>query len=122
MSESVPLSPDGVLEAALYTPDLPAAEEFYRNVLGLRLIARQNERHVFFRCGPAVLLLFNPEATRNQTVVIEGNAIPKHGTRGAGHVAFAVDASALPAWRARLQRLGVAIESEITWPQGGHSI
>ena len=104
MSDLTSLTPGGVLEAALYARDLLAAEQFYRDVLGLTVIARQPGRHVFFRCGQTVLLVFNPDETVGETVFISGSAIPKHGTQGAGHVAFSVDAGALSAWRERLQK------------------
>jgi len=114
--------PDGVLEAALYARDLIAAEQFYRDVLGLRVIASQPGRHVFLRCGQTVLLVFNPTETASETVLVSGKAIPKHGAQGAGHIACSVEPSALPAWRERLQQAGVPIETEIAWPQGGHSL
>ena len=68
------------------------------------------------------MLIFNPEATSDETMVIGGKVVPKHGTQGAGHVAFSVDVSTLSAWREHLRQAGVAIETEIDWPQGGHSI
>jgi catechol 2,3-dioxygenase-like lactoylglutathione lyase family enzyme len=122
MNESTPLAIHRVLETSLCVPDLDAAEPFYRDVLGLPVVARQRGRHVFFRCGQAMLLLFNPEQTASETVSIGGWSIPKHGTHGAGHVAFAVEAGALSAWRDRLRQAAVPIEAEIVWPQGGHSI
>ena len=115
-------TPDGVLEIALYARDLLAAEQFYRDVVGLQVIASQPGRHVFFRCGQTVLLVFNPMETANETVLVSGKAIPKHGAQGAGHIAFSVEPSALPTWRERLQQAGVPIETEIAWPQGGHSL
>ena len=45
-----------------------------------------------------------------------------HGTHGAGHVCFRIDAEALAAWRERLERAGVAVEAEIAWPRGGTSL
>ena len=111
-----------MLEAALYARDLLAAEQFYHDVIGLRVIARQPGRNVFFSCGRTVVLVFNPEETTRETVTVGGSSIPKHGAQGAGHVAFAVDPSTLTAWRERLRQAGVAIETEIAWPQGGHSI
>ena len=57
------MQPGGILEAALYADDLEAAEAFYTGVLGLSVLARVEGRHVFFRCGLGVVLLFNPEAT-----------------------------------------------------------
>ncbi|HXI50772.1 MAG TPA: VOC family protein [Candidatus Saccharimonadales bacterium] len=122
MNDSTRLVPDGLLEAAVYARDLAAAERFYRDVLGLRVVGSQPGRHVFFRCGSGVLLVFNPEATSSETVLIGGGTVPRHGAQGAGHVAFAVGAGELSAWRESLGRAGVSIETEIDWPQGGHSI
>jgi catechol 2,3-dioxygenase-like lactoylglutathione lyase family enzyme len=106
-----------VLETCLYVDDLSAAEEFYRRVLGLGLIARVDGRHVFFRCGRGVLLLFCPAATLEST-----GDVPTHGARGPGHVAFAMSTSEVDSWRRHLQENEVLIEKEITWPGGGYSI
>jgi catechol 2,3-dioxygenase-like lactoylglutathione lyase family enzyme len=108
-----------ILETCLYAPDLAAAETFYSQVLGLEPFARVASRHVFFRCGPGVFLLFNPA----RTVQAEGPLpVPAHGAHGPGHVAFAVAPAEIPAWRDHLQRHGVEIEAEITWPSGGQSL
>src|ERR1043166_1599900 len=122
MNDSTLLAIDRVLETSLCAPDLDAVEPFYRDVLGLRVIARQPGRHVFFRCGQAMLLLFNPARTAIEAVSISGQPVPKHGTQGAGHVAFAVEAGALSTWRDRLRQAAVPIEAEIVWPQGGYSL
>jgi catechol 2,3-dioxygenase-like lactoylglutathione lyase family enzyme len=37
-------------------------------------------------------------------------------------VAFAVPEAELDAWRARLARHGVPVESEVRWPRGGRSL
>jgi catechol 2,3-dioxygenase-like lactoylglutathione lyase family enzyme len=115
------MTPHGILETALYVDDLDVAERFYTGVVGLVRIARQNQRHVFFRCGRGVLLLFSAATTAVPTL-IDGQLIPAHGTHGPGHTAFAVREDEIAAWRKRLQEAGVAIESEVVWPQGGHSI
>jgi catechol 2,3-dioxygenase-like lactoylglutathione lyase family enzyme len=108
-----------ILETALYVNDLAAAEEFYRRVLGLEFYSKMEGRHVFFRCGPAMFLLFNPDATEKINSALSVGA---HGARGAGHAAFASTLADLPQWRAHLQAHGVVIENEIDWPGGGHSI
>lgn len=110
-----------VLETALYVQDLDAAEQFYGGVLGLERIARVDGRHVFFRCGDAVVLLFDPQATASPSSDDDG-AVPSHGATGAGHVAFAVKDADIAAWRTYLESHGIAIESEVTWPRGGRSI
>ena len=105
-----------ILEACIYADDLDAAERFYTAVLGMEVIARVPGRHVFFRCGGRVFLVFNPARTR------EGGPIPGHGAEGADHVCFAMRAEELEAWRAHLQAHGVEIESDYTWPGGGRSL
>jgi catechol 2,3-dioxygenase-like lactoylglutathione lyase family enzyme len=103
----------GILETALYANDLEKAEIFYSGVLGLERIGFQAGRHVFFRCGQDVLLLFNPESTSLHSVEIGEREVPLHGAQGSGHMAFRVSASEFPAWRERLATHGVAIELEI---------
>lgn len=112
----------GVLETCLYAEDLAAGERFYADVLGLEAFAREPGRHAFFRCGAGVLLLFAPSRTRDAPGAVGGVPVPAHGAVGAGHVAFAVPADSLPAWRARLAAHGVAVEAEIVWPRGGRSL
>ena len=106
-----------ILETCLYVHDLVAAEKFYRDVIGLEFYAKQEGRHVFFRCGMTMFLLFNPDATSDPNSPFGG-----HGYRGPGHAAFEIDPDEVDAWRAHLTAHGVAVESEIDWPSGGHSI
>ena len=54
--------------------------------------------------------------------MLPGGLVPAHESGGPGHVAFAIDAAALPAWEARLAELQVAIESRVTWERGGLSL
>jgi catechol 2,3-dioxygenase-like lactoylglutathione lyase family enzyme len=113
---------DGVLETCLYAEDLVAAEHFYGELLALPVHARVEGRHVFFRCGAGMLLVFQPERTAGAAGEVGGVPVPPHGARGAGHVCFRVDESSLGAWRARLETAGLAIEAEIRWPRGGTSL
>ena len=113
---------DGVLETCLYAEQLEAAERFYAGVLGLTVVARETGRHVFFRCGSAMLLVFDPARTASAPGAVGGIPVPAHGAHGAGHVCFQVAAEALDAWRERLTGAGVVIEAEIAWPRGGSSL
>ena len=112
----------GVLETALYVDNLEAAERFYGHALGLQKIYFVPGRQLVFRCESGVLLIFDPGQTQGQQMVINGGAIPLHGSHGAVHMAFRVPREELEAWRERLRASGVAIESEISWPNGAHSI
>lgn len=106
----------GIHEAALYVDDLDQAERFWRR-LGLQRVARKPGRHVFFRVGRDMLLLFNAESTA------QGGGAPAHGAVGPGHVALDVpDGEALEAWREFLGLAEVDIEHEESWPSGGRSL
>src|ERR1051325_4658640 len=113
---------DGILETSLYVDDLHAAERFYGDILGLYKIYSVPGRQLVFRCGEGVLLIFDPRETERNQMTINGGAIPLQGARGAGHMALRVPKERLNAWREHLRANHVAIESEITWPNGAHSI
>ncbi|TFG64733.1 MAG: glyoxalase/bleomycin resistance/extradiol dioxygenase family protein [Gemmatimonadales bacterium] len=106
-----------IFETALYGSDLDAMQQFYQRVLGLELASRFGDRGVALRCGRGVLLLFNPDTTE-----LPGRDVPAHGSRGAGHMAFAVPGSELDAWRGHLSDCHVPVENEVEWPEGGWSI
>lgn len=112
----------GVLETCLYATDLDAAERFYAGTLGLTLFAREPGRHVFFRCGQAMLLVFDPARTLDAAGAVGGVAVPRHGTTGPGHICFRIPEADLAPWRTRLTQAGIAIEAEIQWPRGGTSL
>ncbi|MCV0394999.1 MAG: VOC family protein [Rhizobiaceae bacterium] len=116
------MTPSAVLESALYAEDLDAAEAFYGGVLGLEKIARVGNRHVFFRCGGGVVLIFNPAETIVPPAPDAKLPVPPHGTTGDGHLCFAASADEIEAWRSHLAGKGVSIEAEFEWPQGGRSI
>ena len=111
----------GVLEAALYADDLEAARGFYTGVLDLPEIAAQDGRHVFFRCGGAVLLVFRASASRAPPGP-DALPVPPHGAEGAGHVCLWVARADIDAMAARLKRAGIAIEADFRWPHGPRSI
>ncbi|EXL02552.1 VOC family protein [Aquamicrobium defluvii] len=122
------MKPAAVLESALYVTDLEAAEAFYGDVLGLERIAKVEGRHVFFRCGQGVVLLFDAGATMQPPAPDARLPVPPHGTVGQGHLCFAASADEIDAWKSRLEAAGVAIEADFAWPprsgetSGGRSI
>ena len=112
------LKPAGLLEACLYAPDLEAAENFYRKILGLAVYSRDPGRDIFFRCARGMFLVFNPSQTSRS-----GNSgVPQHGATGPGHVAFRVEDEEVEDWKAHLRAQGVEIEKELSWPGGGRSL
>lgn len=117
----MPSSPHGVLETSLYVNDVERSIAFYQDVLGLRKIddgffAGGRGAALQVGAGPSVLLLFRADLTR------AGGALPPHGTTGAGHVAFRIEANEIHGWRKRLQEQGVAIEKEFAFGDNPPSI
>lgn len=106
-----------IAEAILYVDDLSQATAFYQDVLQLPLTASFNDASFLQTGRDSTLILFDRQRLRQRESVI-----PAHGSDGPGHVAFAVPASEMGAWRRRLQEHEVAIEHEHDWPQGTHSI
>src|SRR5215212_2121183 len=105
-----------ILETAVYADDLSQAELFYTRVLGLKLFAKELGRHLFFRCGNQMFLIFNPMKTAVQT------EIAPHGAQGPGHMAFAVTLAEMDDWVAHLHKMEVVIEKDMLWPKGGRSL
>lgn len=105
------MQPLSIQETILYCEDLPAAERFYREVVGLRLVSSVEERSRGFRVSASqVLLIFRASVTRL------GHAmVPAHGAVGEGHVAFSIEGGTYEAWRSHLIRAGVEIEKEVKW-------
>jgi catechol-2,3-dioxygenase len=100
----------------LYAEDLAAAEQFYRDTVGLEVIGR-GDASCGFRCGGGVLLIFDPRKSR-----VPARDVPSHGSSGVGHIAFAAKPEELNAWRQHLREAGIAIELEMDWEEGGRSI
>jgi catechol 2,3-dioxygenase-like lactoylglutathione lyase family enzyme len=105
-----------IFETVLYATDLEAAEQFYRDVMGLTLQSSAPLMRIF-RCGPGVLLIFDPAQSS-----VPGRDVPSHGATGAGHIVFACPAAELDAWRAHFAARGVEIEREVEWDVGGLSL
>ncbi len=123
MTDSLPPAPvpGAILEAAVYAEDLDAAETFYGTVLGLAPIVKVPGRHVFFRVGAAVLLVFNPArseiATDNPRL-----PVPPHGARGPGHVCLILTRDQIASMRKHLLDWNVPVEAEFDWPNGARSL
>lgn len=111
----------GVLEASLYVDNLDAAAKFYEGILQLEQILSVEGRHIFYRCGETVVLLFIADKTRDTTTNSK-LPVPPHGAEGAGHICFAAAGKDLDGWRLRFEQAGIAIESDFKWPNGARSI
>jgi catechol 2,3-dioxygenase-like lactoylglutathione lyase family enzyme len=80
-----------------------------------------DDRFCAFDVDGQVLLLFLRGSDPQGTILPFGK-IPPHGTSGQAHLGFGVPETSLSAWKKRLTKHGVAIESILTWPNGGTSI
>lgn len=111
-----------ILESALYADNLEETAHFYADVVGLEEIVRVDGRHVFFRVGRGVLLLFRASATRQPPDPDARLPVPPHGADGPGHLCFTASSKEIDDWVERLTAGGVDIEADFEWPQGGRSI
>ena len=108
----------GIYETVLYGEDVAGLAAFYADVLGLRVVRGPDELAAAVRLPDGgVLLLFDPRRAEEPE-----RAVPSHGGRGPGHVAFRVPAGGLGGWRATLTERGVSIEQEVEWAKGGKSL
>ena len=114
------MQPEGRLETVIYAADLEAAERFYGEVLVFEVFVKVEGRHVFYRCGNQMLLIFDPVATA--TPAAQGIPVPTHGAKGPGHLCFRAPGGTIDDWRRHLDAAGVEIEMDFEWPQGGRSI
>jgi catechol 2,3-dioxygenase-like lactoylglutathione lyase family enzyme len=106
-----------VVETAFYVDDLQATENFYHTFLGLPIIGREPDHHVFFQVGEAdVLLAFVPKSTQ------KGDHLPPHGASGPGHFALGIETADFDGWQKLLESHGVVVEREMAWPRGGRSL
>lgn len=106
----------GVIETSIYVDDLDTAERFYRDALGFEVYLSEKPRHVFFKCGSQMILLFDPDESMKE------GEIPPHGARGQQHAAFRVEMAEMDEWKRRLESMNVPIELDYRWPNGARSL
>ena len=110
-----------VVETAVYVSDLTRSRGFYCDLLGARVLLDSTRLLALDVGGQSVLLLFQRGAT-TEPLPTPGGVVPPHGADGVQHLAFAITADSLDAWRTYLALRGVALESEVRWPRGGTSL
>src|SRR5690625_7709110 len=89
----------GIIETFLYAENLDEVRDFYTLLPGLKLVAEEEGRHLFFSCGSQMLLIFNPAHTSIEQTDVDGQIVPLHGSRGGAHVAFSIKKEDLRKWR-----------------------
>jgi len=110
-----------ILETALDCDDLPRTAAFYARLLDVAPML-DSERLVAIDAGEGTVLLLFQRGLSSQGVETAGGVVPPHDAGGPGHLAFAIDASALAEWESRLGELGIGVESRVTWERGGVSL
>lgn len=113
---------NGIKETALTVSDVERSERFYREVFDLRVIAGEPHRFRAFSVADSHVLLLFAAGQTNEPLELPGGVIPPHGASGRMHFAFSIDAADFDSWKQRLEKLGIPIESTITWPLGGRSL
>jgi len=104
-----------IKETCLYVKDLAKAKTFYHETLGLPLINYVEDKHLFLRAGTSVLLLFNPDDSREKT------SPPAHFGGGKQHFAFEVLGQEYSKCKSEIEGKGIRIIDEITWKSGKKS-
>jgi catechol 2,3-dioxygenase-like lactoylglutathione lyase family enzyme len=104
-----------IKETCLYVTDLAKAKAFYADVLGLPLISYLEGKHLFFKAGSSVLLLFNPEDSKHKV------SPPAHYGGGRQHFAFEVADKDYEEARDWIKSKGIEILEEVTWQSGKKS-
>jgi catechol 2,3-dioxygenase-like lactoylglutathione lyase family enzyme len=113
--------PSTIVETCLHVEDLNRSREFYSDLFGYALM-KSDERFCAFDVGNCQVLLLFLRGSDPEGTVLPFGTIPSHETSGRAHLGFGVPSTSLPAWRERLEQKGIAIESSLTWPDGGTSI
>jgi catechol-2,3-dioxygenase len=101
-----------LLEAALYVDDLERSILFYQSIFGFPILGANKRICALAVAGQQVLLLLQRGGSVQPTPT-QGGILPPSDASGQQHIAFAVRAEDVAAWRQRLADSGVAIESHI---------
>jgi len=104
-----------IKETCLYVKDLEGAKKFYEDVLHLKRISYLPGKHLFFRVGGSVLLIFNPEDSKLKT------SPPAHFGGGRQHFAFEVKEQEYLTAKQEILSKGISITDEVTWKSGQKS-
>jgi catechol 2,3-dioxygenase-like lactoylglutathione lyase family enzyme len=104
-----------IKETCLYVSDLERAKKFYSEALELPLISYLPGKHIFFRAGNSVLLIFNPEDSKKKT------SPPSHFGGGHQHFAFEVKAADYERAKEEIKSKGIKIVDEVIWKSGKES-
>lgn len=106
---------EGVIETSLYVDDIARSVEFYQRVFGFTVVYAGDRVSAMEVAGRHLLLLFKKGASVNLP-------LSPHDGDGQLHLAFAISASSLTAWKQWLAEQAVEIVEECPWERGGISL
>ena len=109
---------NGILESALYFPDLGGSCEFYQDLFGFEVLLSSERLVALSVAGKQVLLLFQEEGSLNEIQLPTGGTIPAHDGKGPVHIAFSIDRDSQQFWKERLSSRNINIESEVSFNEG----
>lgn len=112
---------DRILETALYFDDLSLGRAFYSDLFHFPIYFADHRLCAMDVAGRSVLLLFQRGASLQPTT-FDGGTVPAHDGAGPLHLAFAIGVEEYEPWKRELAARGIAMESEVTWPQGARSL
>ena len=112
----------GVLETALVVEDVARATRFYQELFGFDVLV-QSERLCALNVRPREVLLLFQRGGSLDDIQLPGGVLPGGmDAQGRSHMALAIEADQLEAWRHWLKQNAVAVESTVRWERGGTSL
>jgi catechol-2,3-dioxygenase len=105
-------------------------KDFYINILGLKFVSEEKDRHVFLKAGQSMLLIFNPNKTlaNNNNISNRSNSstqLPIHGAFAPPsiiHFALEIEKQNYDSAKYILNEKNIKIEKEVIWEKGTNSI
>lgn len=110
-----------ILETSLYVDDLDRSEQFYCKAFGCRRKLADGRMRALGIAAGQLLLLFERGKSKEGEETPRGQ-IPGHDGVGSLHVALAIDAEDVEAWRHHLEAQQIEIVSRVRPEQGGESL
>lgn len=104
-----------IKETCIYIKDVDISEHFYHNKLGLEVISKVKDKHIFFKVGSSVLLCFIAYDSKNKI------SPPPHYGSGKLHFALEVDPVKYQSYKSKIRELDIEIIDEVIWESGQES-
>ena len=103
-----------VVETCIYSSELEKMKNFYIYSIGLQLVSEEAGRHVFLKAGKSMLLIFNPDSTKNKNQT----TFPSHGALtppASVHFALEIEKEDYEDAKNMLIKNKIDIEKEVSW-------